>query len=79
MQLHMGKLSYLQKLDLSFNQIKRLPDASCFSSLFSLKVLYLHDNVLASWEDLQNVRAAPALVHLTLHRNPVSQVPGIRA
>jgi Leucine-rich repeat (LRR) protein len=66
MQKHMGLFQTLQKIDLSFNQIKKLPDSQCFSQLRSLKVLYLHDNLISNWEDLQHLRSAPAIMHLTL-------------
>ena len=66
MQKHMGMFQSLQKIDLSFNQIKKLPDATCFSQLRNLKVLYLHDNLISNIEDLQHIRTAPALMHLTL-------------
>ena len=68
----------LQKIDISFNQIKKLPDARVFESLVSLKVLYLHDNLIAQWEDLSQIRGLPSLIHLTMQRNPVCQIHGYR-
>jgi Leucine-rich repeat (LRR) protein len=58
MQKHLGHFQSLQKIDLSFNQIKRLPDGQCFSQLRNLKVLYLHDNLIANWEDLEHLQSA---------------------
>lgn len=43
----MGNFRSLQKLDLSFNSIKKLPEAKSFTELAHLKVLYLHDNQIS--------------------------------
>ncbi len=72
MQKHMGNFKSLQKIDLSFNQIKKLPDGQCFSQMRNLKVLYLHDNLIANWDDLEHIRSTPNLMHLTLQRNLVT-------
>lgn len=69
----------LQKLDISCNQIKKLPSAVVFEELRNLKVLYLHDNLLSLYEDLATVKRALSLVHLTLSRNPVTQIAGYRS
>ena len=72
LQSNLGRFGNLQKLDLSFNQIKELPSASCFEQLKNIKVLYLHDNMINQWNDLSKLRGMPSIVHLTLHRNPVA-------
>ena len=66
MQKNMGNFHSLQKIDLSFNQIKKLPDQKCFSQLKNLKVLYLHDNLIGTWDDLEHITTIPSLMHLTL-------------
>ena len=66
MQKNMGNFNSLQKIDLSFNQIKKLPDQKCFSQLKNLKVLYLHDNLIGTWDDLEHITTIPSLMHLTL-------------
>ena len=66
------------KIDLSFNLIKVLPTGEVFKELAGLKILYLHDNLLSQWKDLSSLSFIPNLVHLTLMRNPISQVVGYR-
>ena len=69
--MYLSKFENIQKIDLSFNIIKKLPDASCFEKMYNLKFLYLHDNLISSWSDLYSLKGANSLLHVTLQRNPV--------
>ncbi|CDW83920.1 leucine-rich repeat and iq domain-containing protein 3 [Stylonychia lemnae] len=75
---YLAKFDKLQKLDLSFNMIKKLPSGQTFLSLKNLKIFYLHDNLISQWNDLNSISEAPVIMHLTMMRNPISQVPGYR-
>eukprot|EP00347_Sterkiella_histriomuscorum_P020497 403337573 len=46
--------------------------------MHSLRILYMHDNLISQWGDLNSVAELPQLIHFTLMRNPISQVPGYR-
>lgn len=47
--------------------------------MVSLKVLFLHENLISDWDDIMSISGLKQLVHLTLMRNPISQIPGYRA
>ncbi|KAI7798040.1 putative leucine-rich repeat and IQ domain-containing protein 3 [Triplophysa rosa] len=62
----------LVKLDLKGNQIVQLPDASCWSHLKELQLLYLHDNNMASWNNINGLSGCLNLTALTLFDSPLS-------
>ncbi|KAA0714268.1 Leucine-rich repeat and IQ domain-containing protein 3 [Triplophysa tibetana] len=62
----------LVKLDLKGNQIVQLPDASCWSHLKELQLLYLHDNNMASWNNINGLSGCLNLTALTLYDSPLS-------
>lgn len=82
--LNVKDLSYLQsfenlkKVDLSNNQLESLPPASVFAGMRSLQFLYLHNNKVSKWQDLQSLTSLPDVLHVTLFANPVSSIPGYR-
>ena len=61
----------LKKIDLSFNQLESLPPANVFAGLQSLQFLYLHNNNISKWQDLQSLVSLPEIMHITLFGNPV--------
>lgn len=68
----------LKKIDLSDNQLDELPQAQVFAGLQSLQFLYLHNNNISKWQDLQALTALPSIMQITLFNNPVCQIPGYR-
>jgi hypothetical protein len=46
--------------------------------MINLKFLYLHNNKISKWADIQSVTGLPSVIHLTLYSNPVCTVPGYR-
>ncbi|XP_065104078.1 uncharacterized protein lrriq3 [Paramisgurnus dabryanus] len=64
--------THLVKLDLKGNQIIHLPDASCWSQLKDLQLLYLHDNNMATWDDINGLSGCLNLTALTLFDTPLS-------
>ena len=64
----------LRVLDLSFNQLKRLPDAETWSEFETLQFLYLNDNNLGVKAVLK-ASGAPELVALTVANNPANRQP----
>ena len=68
----------LKKIDLSDNNLDGLPQAQVFAGLQSLQFLYLHNNNIAKWQDLQSLTALPSILQITLFNNPVCQIPGYR-
>ena len=74
----MSSLKNIQKLDLSFNNIKKLPAGGVFSELVSLRILYLHENLIQQWSDLAGLAALPGLYHLSLNKNPIANAAGYR-
>nr|XP_055023693.1 leucine-rich repeat and IQ domain-containing protein 3 isoform X3 [Misgurnus anguillicaudatus] len=64
--------THLVKLDLKGNQIVQLPDASCWSQLKELQLLYLHDNNMATWDDINGLSGCLNLTALTLFDTPLS-------
>ncbi|XP_033098701.1 uncharacterized protein LOC117102517 [Anneissia japonica] len=68
-------LAYCQaliKLDVSSNQITTLPSPDFWHSLFSLKILYLHNNSISQLDCVHNIGAAQSLQVLTLFDTPIS-------
>lgn len=43
-----------------------------------LRFLYLHNNNISNWSDLQSLVQLPRIMHLTLFGNPVCSIPGYR-
>jgi len=43
-----------------------------------LKFLYLHNNNITNWNDIQSLVTLPQIMHLTLFSNPVCSIPGYR-
>ncbi|KAL1270098.1 hypothetical protein QQF64_032387 [Cirrhinus molitorella] len=62
----------LVKLDLKGNQIVQLPDASCWSNLKELQLLYLHDNNISTWNNIKGLSGCLNLTALTLFDTPLS-------
>lgn len=80
--IHFSELKIVQnchhliKLDLSSNKIKNFPPNINFTRLYSLKLLYLHNNYI---EDLDQIELffKNRLRYLTIFSNPVSNLPGV--
>uniref|UniRef100_A0A672LKQ7 Leucine-rich repeats and IQ motif containing 3 n=1 Tax=Sinocyclocheilus grahami TaxID=75366 RepID=A0A672LKQ7_SINGR len=64
--------THLVKLDLKGNQIVQLPDASCWSHLKELQLLYLHDNNMSTWNNIKGLLGCLNLTALTLSDTPLS-------
>ncbi|XDV49271.1 hypothetical protein PO909_018553 [Leuciscus waleckii] len=64
--------THLVKLDLKGNQIVELPDASCWSHLRELQLLYLHDNNMSTWDNIKGLSGCLNLTALTLYDTPLS-------
>ncbi|XP_001340019.5 leucine-rich repeat and IQ domain-containing protein 3 isoform X1 [Danio rerio] len=62
----------LVKIDLKGNQIVQLPDASGWSHLKELQLLYLHDNNMSTWDNIKGLSGCLKLTALTLYDTPVS-------
>ena len=75
---HLHTFANIKKLDLSDNQLEALPQASVFAGMKSLLFLYLHNNQISKWQDLQSLTALPSIMHITLFANPVCSIPGYR-
>lgn len=61
----------LKKIDLSDNQLEGLPAGQVFAGMRSLQFLYLHNNNIAKWQDLQSLTSLPSIMQITLFNNPV--------
>ena len=68
----------LRKLDLSTNLISNVGPPELWESMPSLKVLYLHDNLINSWDDLKSLSQMPRVMHITLFNNPCIHFEGYR-
>ncbi|KAK9970851.1 hypothetical protein ABG768_026757 [Culter alburnus] len=64
--------THLVKLDLKGNQIVHLPDASYWSHLKELQLLYLHDNNVSAWNNIKGLSGCLNLTALTLYDTPLS-------
>jgi Leucine-rich repeat (LRR) protein len=68
--------SKLKWLDLSFNYLTKVePDILDFPEL---KALYLHGNYIYNLEEVKKLSNLENLISLTLHGNPIEQIPGYR-
>ena len=74
----MHSFKNLKKIDLSENEIETLPPANVFAGMASLQFLYLHNNNISKWQDLQSLVSMPEIMHITLFANPVCAIPGYR-
>ncbi|CAF5213521.1 unnamed protein product, partial [Rotaria magnacalcarata] len=52
--------------------INRLPDGKLWKHMSKLKILYLHDNLLSSYDDVKSLANTPVLEILTLYDSPLS-------
>lgn len=75
----LASFQQLRKIDLSDNMIESLPPAQVFAQMRSLQFLFLHNNALQKWQDLQALTHLPQIIHITLFNNPVCQIPGYRS
>ncbi|TNN19518.1 Leucine-rich repeat-containing protein isoform 2 [Schistosoma japonicum] len=77
-------VSNLIWLDMSCNNIAHIPNVGCFLSLFSisaqslgclkhLKIIYLHGNLITTFQEVIKLKQLPYLSKLTLHGNPVEK------
>ncbi|CAH8484631.1 unnamed protein product [Schistosoma turkestanicum] len=69
-----GDTSSLTWLDISCNNISSISNS--LSSLKHLKIIYLHGNKLASFQEVTKLQQLPELSRLTLHGNPVEKEKG---
>lgn len=70
--------SNLHKLDLSTNYIVSVGSKDLWSSMPRLQILYLHDNLLETWETFESLSVLPSILHLTLFNNPCIHLQGYR-
>jgi hypothetical protein len=49
-----------------------------FAGLHNLHFLYLHNNQITKWQDLQSLTTLPKILHITLFSNPVCNIAGYR-
>lgn len=68
---------HLAWLDLSFNKIKHT-GKKIFSKLPNLKILYLHNNEIDEFLSVFVLRRVQSLRVLTIHHNPIEQIPEYR-
>ena len=68
----------LRKIDLSGNGIGGLPGREVWETISELKFLYLHNNKIGGWNEVQALVGLPKIMHITLFQNPVCSVPGYR-
>mmetsp|Transcript_92235 Transcript_92235/g.183707 ORF Transcript_92235/g.183707 Transcript_92235/m.183707 type:complete len:186 (+) Transcript_92235:70-627(+) len=66
----------LKWLDLSFNSIELIPED--FSEFSDAAVVYLHGNEIESLKALSVLRSLKGLKKLTLHGNPIENIPHYR-
>ncbi|CDW75240.1 leucine-rich repeat and iq domain-containing protein 3 [Stylonychia lemnae] len=74
----LSRFKHLQKIDLSNNNISQLPSKTVFYAMKNLKIVYLHDNLIAEWADMENLTGLSNIRHLTLFNNPCAQISGYR-
>ncbi|XP_071570506.1 leucine-rich repeat-containing protein 51 [Temnothorax nylanderi] len=68
--------AYLSWLDLSFNEINEIGED--IENFINLKILYLHGNKIANIADALKLTKLQNLRSLTLHGNPIEDVPCYR-
>lgn len=61
---------FVTMVDLSSNRLTEIPE---LSQLLSLQTLYLHDNKIADWKQLETLQLLPQLNGVTLFGNPIQQ------
>lgn len=66
----------LKWLDLSFNYLTKIE--ADILDLPELKTLYLHGNYIYQLEEVRKLGNLENLISLTLHGNPIEQIPGYR-
>jgi hypothetical protein len=71
---NLQKFYILKKVDLSFCKLEHLPDKKVFESMAHLQFLFLHNNAISEWEDLESVSGCRNLLHLTMYSNPVANI-----
>ena len=71
----MHKLKTVRKLDLSYNELDRMPrDQDYFAKMESLEFLVLSQNNIATVEAISSLKSAPNLKYLALEDNPISEI-----
>lgn len=68
--------TYLSWLDLSFNEINEIGEE--IETFTNLKIFYLHGNKIANIADTLKLRKLQSLRSLTLHGNPIEDIPCYR-
>jgi Leucine-rich repeat/IQ calmodulin-binding motif len=68
----------LRKLDLSTNFLTNIGSKDLWNTMPRLQVLYLHDNLLETWETFTSLAMLPHILHLTLFNNPCIHLPHYR-
>ena len=68
----------LRKLDLSTNMLVNIGTKDLWKSMPRLQILYLHDNLLESWDTFTSLSMLPQIIHLTLFNNPCIHLPQYR-
>jgi Leucine-rich repeat (LRR) protein len=76
--LYLQTFQNLKKIDLSDNSLISLPPGNVLQGLTHLKFLYLHNNNIQNWTDVQSLTQLPSIMHITLFGNPVCSIPGFR-
>ncbi|KOC66452.1 Leucine-rich repeat-containing protein 51 [Habropoda laboriosa] len=67
---------YLSWLDLSFNEIEKIGDD--ITNFLNLKIFYLHGNNISDINDVVKLKRLRSLKSLTLHGNPIENLPFYR-
>jgi len=71
-----GELQHIRIIDLSFNFLRSIsPDFAKFPELHTLQ---LHKNLIFKLDEVLNLCNCSELRTLTLHNNPIEEVPGYR-
>lgn len=68
--------SDLSWLDLSFNDISTIDEV--LLQYPKLKILYLHANSIEKLSEIDKLGALPELFSITLHGNPIENIPGYK-
>ncbi|CAI9735737.1 leucine-rich repeat-containing protein 51 isoform X1 [Octopus vulgaris] len=68
--------SDLAWLDLSFNHMKTI--STQLYKFPNLQILYMHGNAITNMNDIGNLVPLTKLTKLTLHGNPIEQIPNYR-
>lgn len=66
----------LEWLDLSFNDISTIDEV--LLQYPKLKILYLHGNQIDKLSEVDKLGALPELFSITLHGNPIEDIPGYK-